>query len=102
MNDIRGLSQQLRDAGLVVSEDLATAPGAASWLDVAYGGRSVAVAWHPGQGFGVSLLPEREPLEGLFEGPDELYGDAGAAKVRVLELLDFDEAPAFHPKVATG
>lgn len=60
------------------------------WLDVEYEGRSLAVEWRAGKGFGVSELPEHPsaPSEGLFEGPDQVFSDLAPARDHVFMLLE--------------
>jgi len=59
-----------------------------AWLDVEYQGRSVAVEWRPGTGFGVSLLEvSADPATGLFQGPDEVFKDWAKAKDHIFDLF---------------
>jgi len=60
------------------------------WLDVEYAGRSLAVEWRAGKGFGVSELPEHPsvPSEGLFEGPDRVFSDLAPVRDHVFMLLE--------------
>jgi hypothetical protein len=95
MIELQKLAQRLRAgaSGLELSLDCPADSGLFGWLDVRSKGRLVAVEWRAGRGFGVSLIrPSADPLQGLFEGPDEIFSDLDAAKERILSLLGFEEA----------
>ena len=90
MSEIEKLADLLRFSSSELDLRLdAAAESETAWLDVECQGRVVAVEWRPQQGFGVSLLASsRDPLEGLYEGPDEVLKDAYSARDRVLSLLE--------------
>jgi hypothetical protein len=73
----------------------------ACWLNVELAGRSVAVEWRPGKGFGVSRVAasEDDPLAGLFSRPSQVVRTCGEAYEAVLGLLgvpDRDDAHRGH------
>lgn len=95
MIELQKLAQRLRAgaSGLELSFDCPTDSGLSGWLDVRSKGKLLAVEWRAGRGFGVSLIRRSaEPLQGLFEGPDEIFSDLDAAKERILSLFGFEEA----------
>lgn len=91
MSDIQKLIQAVhRDfpsAELKVDESAGSSQVA--WLDIEHQGKRIVVEWRRGKGFGVSVLPERpaHPLEGLFEGPDEVLSDWVSTKDYIHFLL---------------
>ena len=96
MTDLEKLVQMLRVEApeIELSLDCPAASGLSCWLDVKGNGKFVAVEWRAGRGFGVSLLPgssdAHDPLQGLFEGPDEVFTSLNAARERILSLLGFE------------
>ncbi len=105
MSDIEILEALLRESlpDLELSLDLPAEPGGSAWLDVQRQGRFISVEWRPRRGFGVSLLEAAGDLRaGLFEGPDEIFRDPGAARDRVLSLLDADAFVGHPLRTARG
>ncbi|HYX23830.1 MAG TPA: hypothetical protein VFC23_06735 [Thermoanaerobaculia bacterium] len=103
MTELQQLVQRLRaDAPDVeLSLDCPAPSGLSCWLDVKGQGKFVVVEWRAGCGFGVSLLPETSnPLEGLFQGPDEIFTSVDAARERILSLLGFEDEQVVLKKVA--
>lgn len=90
MSEIEKLADLLRFSSSELGLRLdAAAESETAWLDVERQGRVVAVEWRQQQGFGVSLLaPSGDPLEGLYEGPDEILEDPYSARDRILSLLE--------------
>jgi hypothetical protein len=91
MSEIQKLIQAVRrdfpSADLRVDENASNSQ--VVWLDIEHQGKRIVVEWRRGKGFGVSLLPERpaHSLEGLFEGPDEVFSDVVSAKDYIHLLL---------------
>jgi len=97
MSDLEQLAKVVR-RNLPTADLRMTLPervGQAGWLDVSSGGKSIAIEWRPGTGFGVSLLPdlEEDPSNGLFEGPDEVFERIVDAEKYILWLLDSTARP---------
>ena len=97
MNELEKLQEAIRTEfpAAIVRIDPKALGRHFGWLDVEYGGRSFAVEWRAGKGFGVSGLPEHPSAasEGLFEGPDQVFPDLGPAKEHIFVLLeDAEEA----------
>lgn len=97
MNDLEQLAESVRwifpEAELKLR--LPVRPSQAGWLDISSGGRSIAVEWRPGVGFGVSVLPDAkaEPCSGLFDGPDEVFERLTDAQRHLQEVLDSAARP---------
>jgi len=98
MNDLEKLQEAIRrefPAAAVRIDQKVLGPHF-GWLDIEYAGRSLAVEWRAGKGFGVSELAEHpsDPSEGLFEGPDQVFSDLAPARDHVFMLLeDAETAP---------
>jgi hypothetical protein len=104
MNDfqklIQALRQELPRAELKIEEP--ERERQSGWLDIDYDGMRVVVEWRSWQGFGVSLQDTGDPLDGLFEGPDEVYETWTDAKDRILFWLRSSEAAAPRRRAALG
>lgn len=91
MSEIQKLIQAVRHDFLSaeLNEDESASNSQVAWLDIEHQGKRLVVEWRRGRGFGVSVLPERpaHPLEGLFEGPDEVFSDWVSAKDYIHLLL---------------
>jgi hypothetical protein len=96
MNELAKLQEEIRTEfpDAVVRIDPKVLGRRFGWLDVEHAGRSLAVEWRAGKGFGVSELPEHRstPSDGLFEGPDQVFSDLASARDYVFVLLEDAEA----------
>lgn len=98
MNDLERLAEALRHElpaarfEVVGSTAMSNGSRSRAWLDIQHEGRSIAVEWRPGVGFGVSVLPnqEEEPLGGLFEGPDDVFERWHDARTYVISIIKDD------------
>jgi hypothetical protein len=106
MNELMKLEEAIRTElpAADVSVDQNVLRPQYGWLDIQYAGRSIAVEWRAGKGFGVSLLPEHpsSPSEGLFEGPDEVLSDWVTARDHILLLLDDATSRRYPRRVANA
>jgi DNA-binding transcriptional regulator YiaG len=85
MTPLAELAARLRKAlpGAQIDLSEPAAPGGVGFLDIACGGNVLAVQWQEKWHFGVSS-PEGH---GFGEKPDEVYGTADEALVRITDLL---------------
>jgi len=98
MNDLERLAEAIRnelpsaEVEFVAKSSTLDGSGAGAWLDVEHAGRSIAVEWRPGIGFGVSVLPDQDEdsLGGLFEGPDEVFASWHEARDHVVSVAKGD------------
>lgn len=102
MNEIKRLASDIQATlpHAVVRPDCPTDERSqACWLNVELAGRSVAVEWRPGKGFGVTPVAasEDDPLAGLFSRPNRVVRTCGEAYEAVLGLLGVGHRDDAHP-----
>lgn len=104
MNDFQKLIQALRQdlPGAELRIEEPEHERQSGWLDVEHGGMWVVVEWRSWQGFGVSLQDTSDPLDGLFQGPDEVYETWIDAKDRILFWLRSSETVEPRRRTALG
>lgn len=95
MNEIEALDHRIRkllpDAKTQLDRPDKSQPRGTWWLDIARKGRSAAVEWRPGAGFGLSSTP----TGGFGEGSDEVYDAIEDVAGRIVRLLRTGERT--HP-----